>query len=129
MQIFLGWSGPESKAAALLLKDWLKMVCNAFDPWISDDVEKGVRWSLALAAKLRESQAGVFVLTPNNLATQWIHFEAGAISNVPDARVCTFLMRLEPPSIGRPLGDFQHTRAGDRDDMLRLVKSLWSKVP
>jgi hypothetical protein len=58
MLIFLGWSGPESKAAALLLKDWLKMVCSAFDPWISDDVEKGVRWSLAIAAKLRESLVG-----------------------------------------------------------------------
>jgi hypothetical protein len=129
MLIFLGWSGDESKEVALVLKGWLKMVCNTFDPWISDDVDKGVRWSPAIAAKLRESQAGVFVLTPNNLPARWLHFEAGAISNVPDARVCTLLRRLKPAAIERPLGDFQHTQDGDRDDMLRLVKTLWAKVP
>ena len=38
-------------------------------------------------------------------------------------------MRLKPASIERPLADFQHTQAGDRDDTYRLVKTLWAKVP
>jgi hypothetical protein len=65
VRIFLGWSGPESKAIALALRDFLKKVCQAFDPWISEMIDKGARWSPAIAEALRESRAGVFVITPD----------------------------------------------------------------
>lgn len=129
MKIFLGWSGDESRAVAVALKDWLRAVCNAFEPWMSDMIAKGTRWSPAIAAELQASKAGVFTLTPDNLASGWLHFEAGAISNVKDARVCTFLRRVDRATVPEPLAAFQHTRSDDRVDTLEMVKALWRQMP
>ena len=129
MLIFLGWSGEESKAVTLALKDFLKKVCQAFEPWMSEMIEKGARWSPAIAEKLRQSKAGVFVVTPDNLASEWLHFEAAAISNVPGAKVCTYLRRVTAAGVREPLRAFQHTKAGDQADTLEMVKTLWRQMP
>jgi hypothetical protein len=128
MRVFIGWSGAESSAIAMTLRGWLKMVCPALEPWMSEDVDKGARWSSEIAKRLRGSGAGIFVLTPDNLSSDWLHFEAGAISNVVNASVCTFLWGVAPARVERPLADFQPTRAGDKEDTRKLVKALWERV-
>jgi hypothetical protein len=124
MRVFLGWAGEEAKAVALALKAWLPLVCPGIKPWISDDITKGSRWSADIAKTLRESKAGIFVLTPDNLGSVWVHYEAGAISNVEGALVCTFLRRVDRAAVKAPLDVFQHTTAGDEADTQHLVLSL-----
>lgn len=41
MQVFISWSGDQSKAVAELLNDWIPCVTQAVKPWISSaDLDK-----------------------------------------------------------------------------------------
>jgi hypothetical protein len=129
MRVFLGWAEDEARDVALALKEWLPLVCPGLQPWISDDITKGKRWSAEIATTLRGSKAGIFVLTPDNLSSVWLHYEAGAISNVEGALVCTFLRRVGRAAVKAPLDVFQHTTAGDEKDTRKLVLNLEALLP
>jgi hypothetical protein len=44
MKIFVSWSGPRSAAVAEALKEYLPMINNTFDLWLSSqDIAKGSR--------------------------------------------------------------------------------------
>ena len=77
--VFIRWSGPRSKSAAEALKDWLPTILQTARPWMSaTDIEKGTRWREEFAAALDTMKAGIICLTPENLAAEWLLFEAGA---------------------------------------------------
>lgn len=118
MKVFISWSGERSKAVAAALRYWLPKVIQALDPWMSaDDIEKGTRWRSGIANELEQSSVGIICLTRENLASPWIHFEAGALSKQQDKTyVCTLLVGLEPTDVREPLAQFQHTRA-TKDDL------------
>ncbi len=125
MDVFVSWSGKRSGAAAEALRDWLPKIINALKPWLSAaDIDKGARWGSEIATKLKECKAGIICLTPENLHSDWLLFEAGAISKaIENTYVCPFLIGLEPADVGQPLAQFQATRA-TKDEVLALVKSL-----
>jgi hypothetical protein len=125
MKIFLSWSG-NSKRVAEALKDWLKSVIQALDPWISsEDIQKGARWSPEIAQQLSDSKTGIVCVTSENQNETWLNFEAGAISNAAgQSRVCTYLLDLKPTDLAEgPLSQFQATTA-NKEDTLRLLKTL-----
>lgn len=67
---------------------------------------------------------GIVCLTPENVADQWINFEAGALSkSFGGAKVWTYLYDLDYSQVTGPLAQFQHTKA-DRSDTLKLVLSI-----
>jgi hypothetical protein len=125
MDIFISWSGLRSEAAAIALRDWLPKIVNAFNPWLSSaDIGKGARWSLDVAVRLATAKAGIICLTPSNLSSEWILFEAGALSKTLESTfVCTLLIGLEPADVSGPLAQFQATRA-TKFDVLKLLKTL-----
>lgn len=127
MQVFLSWSGDRSRAVAEVLSKWLSQVIQAVDPWISVDIDKGIRWAPEVSERLEKSKVGVICLTPENLESRWILFEAGALSKTKDAYVCTFLLELAPADVEPPLGQFQHTTF-DRQDIGRLVRTINASV-
>lgn len=123
MKIFLSWSGARSRAVAEALNDWLKRVIQAVKPFYSSEIEKGAKWSSELDAALEGTRFGIICLTPDNLSSTWIHYEAGALSKTADALIWTFLHSLNPGDVPPPLGKFQHTVA-QKDDVLRLLGSI-----
>ncbi len=125
MEIFISWSGQKSGAVATALHKWLPKVVNAFRPWLSAaDIDKGARWNAEVSAKLATVKAGIFCLTPDNLSSQWLLFEAGALAKTLEKTfVCTLLVGLEPSDVEGPLSQFQATRA-TRGDVLKLVRNL-----
>ena len=125
MKVFVSWSGPVSKQIAEQMREWLKSVIQTLDPWLSsEDIDKGTRWSAAIQKELSESKAAVFCLTPDNVESAWLNFEAGAVSNTDwTSHVCTYLLGLTGSSVTGPLTQFQHTLA-NRDDTWRLIKTL-----
>ncbi len=125
MEIFISWHGKRSHAVAVALRDWLPQIVNDFKPWLSSSsIDKGARWSHEIAAKLATAKAGIFCLTPSNLAAPWILFEAGAISKtVEKTYVCTLLVDLQASDVTDPLAQFQATRL-TKDELLQLVKNL-----
>lgn len=123
MKIFLSWSGAHSRAVAAALNDWLKRIIQATKPFYSPDIEKGANWSNELDAALEGTRFGIICLTPDNLASPWIHYEAGALSKTSDALIWTYLHGVEPGNVRPPLGKFQHTIA-NQDDTLLLLRSI-----
>lgn len=123
MKVFISSSGARSKALAETLQQWLPLVIQASEPWLSSEMTKGIRWSPEISSKLEESRIGVICLTPENLTAPWILFEAGAISKTKDASVCTFLLDVSAADVEPPLGQFQHTLP-NKVDMQRLVRDI-----
>lgn len=116
-------------AAAEALRGWLPKIINAIKPWLSsEDIDKGARWSTDVASRLEAAKAGIICLTPSNLHSDWILFEAGALSKtLQNTFVCPFLIGLEPSDVKPPLAQFQATK-GQKDDVLKLLKTLNSAL-
>src|SRR5215471_4983691 len=129
MDIFISWSGARSLAVAEALRDWLPMVINAAKPFLSvADIDKGARWNSEVAGRLEKSKAGIICLTPGNMGSHWLLFEAGALSKtVNSTYVCPLLIGLKPADVKGPLAQFQFTSTS-KPDMLQLFKTLNSAL-
>lgn len=129
MKVFISWSGQRSAAVANALRYWLPKVIQTLDPWMSaDDVDKGTRWRSGIASKLEHSSVGIICLTPENLDSTWINFEAGALSKQQhNTHVCTLLLGLEPTDVREPLAQFQATKA-HKDDLRKLIFTINSAL-
>lgn len=123
MIVFLGWSGDRSKQTAEALGDWLGQTIQAVDPWISSDILKGARWEEEISDKLEEAKIGIICLAKENLDENWILFEAGALSKIKGAHVCTFLLGLKHTDIKQPLAAFQHTEF-EKEDIRKLAHTI-----
>jgi hypothetical protein len=125
--VFISWSGEQSRVAAQALKDWLPMVINAVEPWMSDaDIDKGSRGLSEISNALGVIKFGIVCLTPDNQDSRWLNYEAGSLSKTIDGktRLWTYLLAgLTPERVIGPLGMFQHTRA-DKEDTRKLVHSI-----
>lgn len=126
VKVFISWSGVQSKQLAMTLREWLREVIQAVDPWVSEeDIEKGKRWSAVLAEELEGTSQGILCLTRDNLESPWLNYEAGALAkNATESAVRTALFDLRPADITGPLAEFQHTSITDREDAYRLVQSI-----
>ncbi|MFB8172634.1 toll/interleukin-1 receptor domain-containing protein [Kitasatospora purpeofusca] len=126
MKVFLSWSGERSKRAAEILKTWLPDVLQALDPWVSSrDILKGSRGSRDIANELEGANFGIICVTTEGQKSQWINFEAGALSKqIDEAYVVPFLIDLKPSDLTGPLAQFQATSSDNRDDTLKLVLDL-----
>lgn len=129
MKVFLSWSGNRSKEVANFLSDWLCCVIQASRPWISArDLDRGSLWFGEINDQLKETSVGVICLTQENKNRPWILFEAGALAKgLSTARVCTFLVDIEPKDIEDPLAQFNHTFP-TREGVLSLVRTLNSTL-
>lgn len=126
MKIFISWSGQRSKAAAEALRDWLIRVIQRLEPWVSsEDIRAGARWQIEIAGVLSNTKVGILCLTPENLHSEWLHFEAGALAKTIDNStfVCPYLISLDPADVPLPLGQFQAKRA-DLEGTRSLVRTI-----
>jgi hypothetical protein len=78
VRVFISWSGEQSREIALALRDWLPPVIQAAkEPYMSEkDNEAGTLWDQVISAELEASNFGIVCLTPSNLESRWINFEA-----------------------------------------------------
>ena len=125
MKVFLSWSGEASKQIAAKLYDWLPMVIQSVQPYMSSEsIEKGTRWASSISGELEDTSVGIVILTAENLKAPWIYFEAGALAKaVGDSRLAPLLCGLKPSDIGTPLSQFQVT-VFNKTDVLKLLKSI-----
>ena len=109
MRVFISWSGDLSKALAEAIRNWLPSALQYVKPYFSpSDIEKGSKWATEIFKELSASTTCIIVLTRENLASNWVMFEAGAISCTIDrARVCPLIFDLEETDLQGPLAQFQ----------------------
>ena len=119
MKVFISWSGHRCGQVASALRDWLPGVLQVIEPWLSsEDLPLGARWADEIARALQSTDVGIICLTPENLQSPWLMYEAGALSKrVSESLVCTYALDIPPTEISGPLAQFQSTIA-QREDML-----------
>ncbi len=128
-QVFVSWSGERSKLVAESLARWLPKVLQGLEVWMSEhDISAGARWDHELAEQLEVSHFGVVCLTPENLNSPWLIFEAGALSKaIKKSRVAPYRFALKDVDVGPPMSQFQGVNA-DEAGTLSIVMSIHSAV-
>jgi hypothetical protein len=127
--VVMSWSGRSSNHLARILKQWLADVVHSLKPWMSEeDIQKGSWWSRELPEVMRDADACIVCVTPDNLSSPWIHFEAGFIAHaIGRTLVCPYLLHTRKADVTGPMAQLQLTSA-DRDDTLRLVMDLNARL-
>lgn len=125
MQVFLSWSGDRSRAVADALRTWLPRVIQGIRPWMSDaDIGAGARWLAEVSTMLDATGIGVVCITPENVSSPWLNFEAGALSKVLDqSRVCPVALGMSPGQVSGPLSQFQAVTL-DKPGLLKVLATL-----
>ena len=122
MKVFISWSGPLSKKLGEAIRGWLPGVLQAVVPYFTPaDIEKGARWSTDIAKELEESSIGILCVTQDNLHSDWILFEAGALSKrLQKSHVCPILFGITNTDLAGPLKQFQTTEF-EKADFSKLL--------
>jgi hypothetical protein len=126
VKVFISWSGRRSHEVADALAGWLKKVVQSADPWVSSDLERGVKWLAEIGKSLDAHSIGILCVTPGNVSAPWLNFEAGALSKQigDDVRVIPYLLDFHSASeLQPPLGQFNSSLA-DESGTYDLVKTL-----
>jgi hypothetical protein len=111
MKVFISWSGEDSisQQVANVLYNWLPMIIQSVEPWISTGISSGDRWNEAINTKLSETSMGIICVTKESLDAPWLNFEAGAIAKgISNNKVIPLLINLKPSDLSKsPLAQFQ----------------------
>ena len=129
MNVFISWSGNNSKKLAEVLRKWLPAVLQHVKPYFTpSDVEKGTRWNTDIGKELETSEVGILCLTRDSLHGDWLLFEAGALSKSLDkAHVCPILFGITNTDLAGPLKQFQTTEF-EKNDIKKLVSVINTKL-
>src|SRR4051812_38539403 len=105
IRIFISWSGELSKSLADILSNWLPRVIQTAHPFYStNDIGIGNRWFEEIESHLSNAQMGVLCITEENVSSQWIMFEAGALArNLGQGKVIPLLFGINYADINGPL--------------------------
>ena len=128
--VILSWSGIQSRKVAEALNVWLREVLPRIKPWISSEhIGKGSAWVRVLLSQLEATRLCIICITPENVNSPWLSFEAGAIAGKsPEARVCPYLIGVDGGQLASgPLEQFQWTVA-EKDDTWKLVRDINSHL-
>jgi TIR domain len=130
VEIFISFSGNNSKKVAELIYEYLPLLIQSTKPLISiEDIKKGALWPNELMTLLIESKFGIICVTQDNINNPWLLFEAGAIAKSANLSVYTLLLGCDPQALkGGPLEFFQATIADDKDDFKRLLHEINKKL-
>ena len=125
MKVFISWSGARSKKLAEAIRDWLPGVIQLVTPYFTpSDVEKGARWNSEIAKELSGSQIGILCITQDNLHSDWLMFEAGALSkSLEKSHVCPILFGITNTDLAGPLKQFQTTEF-EKSEFQKLVSVI-----
>lgn len=123
MKVFVSWSGEKSRAVATAVSEWLGFVHQSVDTWVSTkDIHVGDRWATEIENGLQDAAYGIICVTPENVDSKWINYEAGAISKkigTSSGKVAVLLIDFDSEAdLEMPLSQFHAvmmTKAGFDD--------------
>lgn len=131
MNIFISWSGEQSRRVAYLLRDWLPQILGGAGVSVwhsSEDIPRGKEWLSELLRQLTTADAGIVCLTHENLIAPWVQFEVGALSarKIP---MCPILVgEIRAKELPGCLGLFQKTELTE-NDLIALCQTLSRSSP
>ena len=83
-KVFISWSGKETASfkVAKKLYEWLPLVLQSTEPFMSDNITVGTDFINQIMSNLSSAKVGIICITKENVTSPWLNFEAGALSNV-----------------------------------------------
>lgn len=127
MRVFISWSGERSESVAEAFYDMMPLLIHHAEPWISQlDLEPGTLWRDALIGALRDTEFGIICLTPENVDSAWLRFEAAALMSKGDIPVVPFLLPFAEFQVPFPFDLVQHI-SGTREGTKRLMVYINSR--
>ncbi|MEV7285249.1 TIR domain-containing protein [Streptomyces sp. NPDC093252] len=119
----MSWSGERSKKTAEALWSWLPDVLQYIDPWLSSlDISAGRRGVREITDELSETNFGIICVSPENQHSNWINYEAGALSKqVEEGFVVPFMIGMKTTDLVSPLSQFQAVVGDDKADVQKLL--------
>jgi hypothetical protein len=124
VSVFIGWSGPRSRAVAQALAGWLPEVIQAADTWVSEDMDRGAQWFATIGAHLKGAAYGLLCVTPENATEPWVLFEAGALAlRTGEGLACPYLLDMAPAALAGPLAQLQAATA-NKVGTLQVVETI-----
>jgi hypothetical protein len=125
VRVFISWSGEKSRLVAVALRDWLPLVIQEVDPFVSDrDIAAGANWRDEIMKQLAETSFGIVCVTREGQSSEWLNFEAGAVAKqIESSRVVPLAIDLKMTDIKQPLGSF-HGKDISKAGILGLLESL-----
>ena len=125
MKVFISWSGGLSLEIAKAFHKWLPAVLQSVRPYFTpEDIRKGTKWSSEIEHHLNDSKVGIFCVTRSNLLSQWMMFEAGAISNhIEKSNVCPILFDMKVTDLTGPFTQFQASLF-EKSEIFKLIKTI-----
>ncbi|MGG9986156.1 toll/interleukin-1 receptor domain-containing protein [Lactiplantibacillus plantarum] len=134
MEIFLSWSKAWSHDLANAFRKWIPLVLQEASPFMSDaDIDLGTIWNTKINSELQKSTVGIVFLTPENINSPWLNFEAGALTKAIDSNA-----KIIPISFGSedltvkisksPLKQFQSLLNTKKKDFASLISNLNSSL-
>jgi TIR domain-containing protein len=129
MRVFISWSGELSRQLGEAFRNWIPSALQYVKPYFTPaDIDKGAKWASEIFKELSGATVCIIILTRENLTSNWIMFEAGAISStvVEKTRVCPIIFDMEPTDLQGPLSQFQITRflKADIQKLFHTINSL-----
>lgn len=122
--IFLSWSGKSGQLIAELLRGLLPAILPSSEPFMSHiDINKGKPWKESLNSKLATTSYGMFILTPDTRNSEWMAYEAGAISKGENIRLYSILFDVPEGLIPKYLSDYQAS-AFKEEDWKKLLREI-----
>src|SRR5688572_6868815 len=125
MHVFICWSGRRSRRIAeAFASHWLTAVLGeSVTSFVSfADIEKGEGWFERLLMELGRSDAALLCLTPENLASPWMHFESGMVSRMGKGKVFTYFLGIDAGKVQDPLKQIQVTVCTESDTTKLALK-------
>ncbi len=128
MKVFISFSGSRSRALAEILRKHIPHIIDVELFLSKSDIGSGAKWSESLTAELEATDFGILVVTPYNLESKWLHFEAGTLTKHREGRACALLFDdVRFTNIEGPLAQFQH-REFTQEDFTHLMADLNAKL-
>jgi len=127
MQIFISWSGEQTKALGHALKDFIETTfAGHVLPFLSDsNIAPGERFNEVINDNLDGSVLGILLLTRSNVSEPWILFEAGALAGkTRSGSVIPLLVDLERAELRPPLSQFNNVYGSLEEDVRKLCSRV-----
>lgn len=126
MKIFLSWSGERSQQAAEVFENYLPKIFPNCEIFHSPEIEKGAEWFSEIMEALRESDIGIICLTKENIFSEWVLFETGAMAiglGEGESRACPFLLDHKTTDVSGPIAELQLTENSE-EDIRRIIETI-----
>jgi len=126
MRVFLSWSGEYTRCIAEVFYEWLPLVIQSVEPFISSgEIKAGDRWQSRINDALENIDFGIIFVTPENKDKPWIMFETGALSkNLGTSKIIPVLCNAQEIDFtGNPLLQFQYVRL-EQEGVLQILHGI-----